>query len=263
MAYNPGFDPSIVDINGFSYKQTNNYLMTVIDQNWVPKYAQLNGLSDGSSITLDGSTQFSAFDQQVTIPINGSVSDFSYNVLALNPNTNSLFQLYWTSTPNPNYVAGSSTTFSLGYLNTYLQYETNITMGNASYHYSYGKKGAPVSASEVNFPSATVTVSNNELPTYSFSSTANPLINGSRWGGGTQTDPYKIDWMVYGPTSQVPVISEMPLVDFPDLDFANISLFSSRMYTQGDNYDVHTGRIFGDGTATTFNPVQEWFDYKQ
>ena len=262
MAYNPGFDPSIIDINGFAYKQTNNYIMTVIDQNWVPRYAQLNGLTDGTSITLDGSTQFSAFDQEIAIPLNTSVNEFSYNVSALNPNTNSLFQLYWTSTPNPNYVAGSSTAFSLGYLNAYLQYETNITMGNTNYVYNYGKKGAPVSANDVNFPSATVTVSNNIFPTYAFTSTANQLINGSRWGGGTQTDPYKIDWIVYGPTNQVPIINEMPLVDFPELDFANISLISSRMYTQGDAYDIHTGRIFGDGTATTFNPVQEWFDYK-
>jgi hypothetical protein len=199
----------------------------------------------------------------VAIPLNTSVNEFSYNVSALNPNTNSLFQLYWTSTPNPNYVAGSSTTFSLGYLNTYQQYETNITMGNTNYWYNYEKKGAPVSANDVNFPSATVTVSNNMFPTYAFTSTANQLINGSRWGGGTQTDPYKIDWMVYGPASEVPVINQMPLVDFPELDFANVSLISSRMYTQGDNYDIHTGRIFGDGTATTFNPVQEWFDYKQ
>ncbi len=261
-AFNPGFDPNIIDINGFTFKQTTDYLMTVIDANWVPTYSLINGLTDGASITLDGSTQFSAYDQLVAVPINSAVNEFSFGVSAMNSVANSRFQLYWTSTPNPNYVAGSSSSFSLGYLNVYQDYETTITMKDTNRYYNFSKKGSPVGTGEVVFPSATVTITNDMFATYAFTSTANQIINASRWGGGNPTDAYKIDWMIYGPTDETPVISEMPLVDFPDLDFANISFTSARVFTQGDAYNIYTGSIFGDGTATSLNPIQEWFDFK-
>lgn len=58
------------------------------------------------------------------------------------------------------------------------------------------------------------------------------------------------------PTDESTQILEMPpVIDFPHLDFANISFSASRMVTQGDNYDIYTGQFFGDGVATTFNPV--------
>lgn len=262
MAFNPGFDPSIIDLNSFTYKQTNDYLMTVIDANWVPTYSWINGLTDGANITLDGSTQFSAFDQVISVPVNSAVNKFSLGVSALNSVTNSRFQLYWTSTPNPNYVAGTSTSFSLGYLNAYQDYETNITMEDTNRFYSYRKKGNAIAVGDVVFPSATVTINNDMFTTYDFTGTANQIINTSRWGGGAPTDSYKIDWTVYGPTGEIPSIGEMPLVDFPDLDFANISFTSARLFTQGDAYDIYTGSIFGDGMATSFNPVQEWFEFK-
>lgn len=68
QSFNPGFDPSIIDINGFTFKETTDYIMTVIDSNWVPTYSLLNGLTDGASITLDGSTQLNTFDQVTSIP---------------------------------------------------------------------------------------------------------------------------------------------------------------------------------------------------
>ncbi len=261
MAFNPGFDPNIIDINGFSYKQTTDYLMTVIDANWVPRYSLINGLTDGANIALDGNTQLSAFDQVISVPIDGSVNNFSYSVSALNTVTNSRFQLYWTSTPNPNYVAGTSTSFSLGYLNAYQDYETNISMGDDHYAYNYRKKGNPVATNDVVFPSATVIINDDMFSGYDFSSTANQMINASRWGGGTQTDSYKIDWIIYAPTDEIPVIGAMPLVDFPDLVFTNISFVTARFFTQGDAYDLYTGRIFGDATTTNFNSVEEWFDF--
>lgn len=264
MAYDPGFDPNIVDINSFSFKQANNYLMTIVDNNWVPKYSNLNGLTNGNNITVDGGTVFNSYDQLVPITISSSINAFSFNVSALNTNTNTHFQLYWTSTPNPNYVPGSSTSFNLGYLTAYQEYETNLTMNSSNIYYSFNKKGSPITTGEVAFPTATVTVTDDELPNYSFSTTANPLMNASRWSGGIATDPYSINWTVYGPTDESPQILEMPpVIDFPHLEFANITFSASRIFTQGDNYDIHTGRIFGDGTATTFNPIQEWFDYIQ
>ncbi|WP_273567476.1 hypothetical protein [Maribacter halichondriae] len=261
-AFNPGFDPNIIDINGFTYKQTTDYLMTVIDGNWVPTYSLINGLTDGATITLDGSTQFSAFDQVIAVPVNSTLNNFSYGVSALNAFTNSRFQLYWTSTPNPNYVAGTSSSFSVGYLNAYQDYETNISMGNPNFSYNYSKKGSPIANGDVVFPTATVTLNDTMFTTYDFTSTASPITNASRWGGGMPTDSYKIDWIVYGPTDEIPSIGEMPLVDFPDLDFANISFISTRLFTQGDGYDIYTGSIFGDGTTTNYNPVQEWFEFK-
>lgn len=261
MAFNPGFDPNIIDINTFTYKQTSDYLMTVIDANWVPTYSFINSLTDGANITLDGSTQFSAYDQIIAVPVNSTVNEFSFAVSALNSVTNSRFQMYWTSTPNPNYVAGTSSSFSLGYLNAYQDYETTITMRDNNHYYNYSKKGNPISASDVVFPTATVTITNELFTTYDFTSTANQIVNASRWGGGTPTDTYKIDWTIYGPTGEIPSIGEMPLQDFPDLDFANITFISSRLFTQGNAYDIYTGSIFGDGTTTSLNPVQEWFDF--
>ena len=135
-------------------------------------------------------------------------------------------------------------------------------MGNTNVNYNNSKKGGPVTTGEVVFPSATITINDNTFVAYDYTSTANQITNASRWGGGAQNDPYKIDWIIYGPTDENPLIGEMPLVDFPELDYANISFLSARMFTQGDTYDIYTARIFGDGTTSSFNPIEEWFDFK-
>jgi len=262
MAYNPGFDANTIDITNFAYKQSNDYLMTVIDSNWNPSYHWINGLTNGASITLDGSTQFSAFDQVVTVPVNSSINNFSSNVSAMNAITNSRFNLYWSSTANPNYVAGTSSSFGIGYLNAYQDYETNISMGNDNYNYSFRKKGSQVTTGEVVFPTESVTITDNSFANYNYSTNVNHVVNTSRWGGGTQTDTYKIDWVIYGPNSDIPSINEMPLVDFPDLDFANVSFISAKLITEGDAYTNYTGRIFGDATITTFNPIEAWFSFQ-
>ena len=135
-------------------------------------------------------------------------------------------------------------------------------MGNDNYNYSFRKKGSQVTTGEVVFPTETVTITDNSFANYTYSTNANHIVNTSRWGGGTQTDTYKIDWVIYGPNSDIPSINEMPLVDFPDLDFANVSFISARLYTEGDAYTDFTGRIFGDATITTFNPVEAWFSFQ-
>jgi predicted thioredoxin/glutaredoxin len=42
---------------------------------------------------------------------------------------------------------------------------------------------------------------------------------------------------------------------------SDILFISARLFTQGNAHIIYTGRVFADGTATSFNPVQEWFDF--
>lgn len=257
-SWDPNFDPTVIEVKGFSYKETDDYLMTVIDANWMPSYKWINDLTNGADITLDGSTEFAAYDQIATIPLDNTINNFSFNVSGINATSGEEFGLYWTTTANPSYIAGSSASFGIGYLNDYQVYKTQMYIGNDNYAYSFSKKGSPVTTADVNFSEIPVTYNNtSSIATYDYNTATSHIMNSSMWiGGGGISDTYSINWFVFAPNSETAKILEMPVTDFPELDFANISFNSTTLVTQGDDYDTYTGFQFGDGTATS-GPVQE------
>lgn len=96
-------------------------------------------------------------------------------------------------------------------------------MGDDDHSYINSKKGNAITTGEVVFPSPVATINNAIFPSYYFAGTANQIIHASKRKCGTQADPYKIDWTVNDPDNEVSIIMELPLVNFPALDFVNFS----------------------------------------